>query len=218
MDCQISEWSRYQNVGAWEAVTAELASGCGIQVSNFRAQQFSSKDHTFLTKRFDRLDNGRRIHFASAMTLLGYTDGADSEKGVSYLELAEWVMSHCINTDHNLEQLWRRIVFNIAISNCDDHLRNHGFLLTPKGWTLSPAYDINPDEQGMGLKLNISEDDNSLDFDLALSVAGYFALSKEPAKTILNEVKASVSNWRKVATKWDISRSEQEMVAGAFRS
>jgi serine/threonine-protein kinase HipA len=207
-----------KNVGAWEAVTAELASGCGIQVSNFRAQQFSSKDHTFLTKRFDRTDNGKRIHFASAMTLLGYTDGADSEKGVSYLELAEWVMSHCINTDHNLEQLWRRIVFNIAVSNCDDHLRNHGFLLTPKGWTLSPAYDINPDEQGMGLKLNISENDNSLDFELALSVAGYFGLSKEPAKAILNEVKASVSNWRKVASKWGISRSEQEMVVGAFRS
>jgi len=128
------------------------------------------------------------------------------------------MMSHCINTDHNLEQLWRRIVFNIAVSNCDDHLRNHGFLLTPKGWTLSPAYDINPDEQGMGLKLNISENDNSLDFDLALSVAGYFSLNKEQAETILNEVKASVSNWRKVATRWGIPRSEQEMVVGAFRN
>jgi serine/threonine-protein kinase HipA len=109
-------------------------------------------------------------------------------------------------------------VFNIAVSNCDDHLRNHGFLLTPEGWTLSPVYDINPDEQGIGLKLNISEDDNSLDFELALSVAGYFGLSKEPAKTILNEVKTSISNWREVASKWGISGSEQEMVVGAFRS
>ena len=100
---------------------------------------------------------------------------------------------------------------------CETHLRNHGILLTPKGWRLSPAYDLNPDEQGMGLKLNISEDDNSLDFDLALSVAGYFSLKKEQAETILNEVKASVSNWQKVAAKWGISRSEQELVAGAFR-
>ena len=205
-----------KNVGAWEAVTAELALDCGIQVSDFRAQKFSSKDHTFLTKRFDRSDDGKRIHFASAMTLLGYTDGADSEKGVSYLELAEWIMGHCINTNHNLEQLWRRIVFNIAVSNCDDHLRNHGFLLTSKGWTLSPAYDINPDEQGMGLKLNISEDDNSLDFDLALSVAGYFGLNQNQATSILKKVKASVSNWQKVSTKWGVPRLEQEMVRRAF--
>ena len=206
-----------KNVGAWEAVTAELASGCDIQVSNFRAQKFSSKDHTFLTRRFDRSDNGRRIHFASAMTLLGHTDGADSDKGVSYLELAEWVMAHCADTDQNLEQLWRRIIFSIAVSNCDDHLRNHGFLLTPKGWRLSPAYDINPDEQGPGLKLNISEEDNSLDYDLALSVAGYFSLRKVQAETILNEIRASVSNWQKVAAKWGIPRSEKELVAVAFR-
>jgi serine/threonine-protein kinase HipA len=113
--------------------------------------------------------------------------------------------------------LWRRIVFNIAVSNCDDHLRNHGFLLTTKGWRLSPAYDINPDEQGMGLKLNISEEDNSLDYDLALSVVGYFSLRKVQAETILKEIRASVSNWQKVAAKWGIPRSEQELVAVAFR-
>jgi Uncharacterized protein related to capsule biosynthesis enzymes len=126
-------------------------------------------------------------------------------------------MSNCDNTDQNLEQLWRRVVFNIAVSNCDDHLRNHGFILTRKGWQLSPAYDVNPDENGMGLKLNISEEDNSLDFDLALSVAKYFSLSESRAKSIINEIKTIVSLWHKYATECDISRSEQELVARAFR-
>lgn len=154
-----------KNMGAWEYVTYKLAQSAGIAMSECRARKYSSNHHTFLTKRFDRDAQGRRIHFASAMTLLGYTDGASHADGASYLELAGWIMSNCDDTDSNLEQLWRRIVFNIAVSNCDDHLRNHGFSLTNKGWQLSPAYDINPDENGTGLTLNISENDNSLDFD-----------------------------------------------------
>ncbi len=107
-------------------------------------------------------------------------------------------------------------MFNIAVSNCDDHLRNHGFLLGTHGWQLSPAYDINPDENGIGLKLNISENDNSLDFDLALSVAKYFGLSTERASAILGEVRTAVSGWQKIATRLGIPRSEQEIVAKAF--
>ena len=206
-----------KDIGAWEAVTAELAKRCGIQMAECKAIQFSSKQHTFLSKRFDRSTTGKRIHFASAMTLLGYTDGADANEGVSYLELAEWIGRNCDNVKENLSQLWRRIVFNIAVSNCDDHLRNHGFILTQKGWTLSPAFDINPDERGMGLKLNIDENDNSLNFDLALSVVGYFGIDKNEAQTIVNEVKGSVSNWQSVAIKQGISRSEQERIASAFR-
>lgn len=206
-----------KDMGAWEVVTAKLAQECGIIMADCKADRFSSRQHTFLSKRFDRSEKGKRIHFASAMTLLGYTDGADCAEGVSYLELAEWVTRNCDNVSANLEQLWRRIVFNIAVSNCDDHLRNHGFLLTPKGWTLSPAYDINPDETGMGLKLNISEDDNALDFELAVSVAEYFGLNGKQAEEIFNEVKTSVSNWQKIASKYGISRSEQELVRNAFR-
>ena len=205
-----------KNMGAWEAVTAEMARKCDIEMAESRAQKFSNRQHTFLTKRFDRI-NGRRIHFASAMTLLGYTDGTNSAEGVSYLELAEWIGRNCDKVSQNLEQLWRRIVFNIAVSNCDDHLRNHGFLLTPKGWTLSPAYDINPDEHGMGLKLNISEDDNSLDFELALSVAAYFGLDNATSDEIINQTKKVVSNWQQLATQYGISRSEQEDNAEAFR-
>ena len=205
-----------RDMGAWEAATAEMARGCGIEMAESRAQKFSSRQHTFLTKRFDRVD-GQRIHFASAMTLLGYTDGADSAEGVSYLELAEWIGRNCDNVSQNLEQLWRRIVFNIAVSNCDDHLRNHGFLLTPKGWTLSPAYDINPDEHGTGLKLNISENDNSLDFELALSTAAYYGLDTEQSNEIVCQIKTAVSGWQQLAIKYGISRSEQEDTAGAFR-
>jgi len=187
-------------------------------MSQCKAQKFSSNHHTFLTKRFDRNSTGRRIHFASAMTLLGYCDGASHSDGVSYLELAGWIIANCNNTSQNLEQLWRRIVFNIAVSNCDDHLRNHGLIFAGNdGWQLSPAYDINPDENGIGLKLNISENDNSLDFDLALSVAGYFGLNNTKAKEILSEVKSAVSNWQRFATETGISRAEQELVAGAFR-
>jgi serine/threonine-protein kinase HipA len=206
-----------KDMGAWEFVVSEMAKLSGITVSECRIQKFSSRHHTFLTKRFDRNDSGRRIHFASAMTLLGYTDGANHADGVSYLELAEWIMANCDNTDYNLEQLWRRIVVNVAVSNCDDHLRNHGFILTTRGWQLSPAYDINPDENGMGLKLNISENDNSLDFNLALSVASYFGLNNERAKDILDEIKSVVSGWQKIATRSGISRAEQDRMSPAFR-
>lgn len=205
-----------RDMGAWEAATAEMARGCGIEMAESRAQKFSSRQHTFLTKRFDRV-SGQRIHFASAMTLLGYTDGVDSAEGVSYLELAEWIGRNCDNVSQNLEQLWRRIVFNVAVSNCDDHLRNHGFLLTPKGWTLSPAYDINPDEHGTGLKLNISENDNSLDFELALSTAAYYGLDAKQSNEMVRQIKKAVSGWQQLATKYGISRSEQEDTARAFR-
>lgn len=207
-----------KNVGAWEYVISKIAGLCGINMSECIAQKFGSNHHTFLTKRFDRNSDDRRIHFASAMTLLGYSDGASYTEGVSYLELAEWITANCNNTNHNLEQLWRRIVFNIAVSNCDDHLRNHGFILSGEGgWQLSPAYDINPDENGMGLKLNITEDDNSLDFDLALSVARYFGLNNTNAKEILAEIRSAVSIWQKLAAESGISRTEQEQVAKAFR-
>ncbi len=206
------------NIGAWEAVVATLAKECGVEMSECRAQKFGGNQHTFLTKRFDRLINGKRIYFASAMTLLGYSDGASGSDGVSYLELAEWITANCYDVAADLKQLWRRIVFNIAVSSCDDHLRNHGFLLTPKGWRLSPAYDINPDEYGVGLKLNISEDDNSLDFNLALDMVKYYGITKKEGEKIIHQITAAVSKWREVATKYGISRTEQELMSVAFRT
>src|SRR5699024_7340916 len=135
----------------------------------------------------------------SAMTLLGYQDGADAQAGVSYLELAELLIQRGAEVTNDLKQLWRRIVFNICVSNTDDHLRNHGFLLTNKGLRLSPACDINPDSKGYGLNLNINEYSNELDLGLALEVAPYFRLNEKVAGAIISQVKTSVAKWKTIA-------------------
>lgn len=139
------------DVGAWEMITYELAIMAGINMAETRAQKFSSGYYTFLTKRFDRTKTNERFHFASALTLLAYKDGQDHSDGASYLELVEFLMNNGANVNQDLEELWRRIVFSIWVSNTDDHLRNHGFILSDKGWLLSPAYDINPVKTGSGL-------------------------------------------------------------------
>lgn len=133
-----------------------------------------------------------------------------------YLEMVEFLISRGADVNRDLEELWRRIVFSICISNTDDHLRNHGFILTGGGWVLSPAYDINPVETGTGLKLNISYSDNSLDLDLAMQVSEYFRLDSTKAGLIMEEVKSAVRNWRFVANKYGITRSDQESKAIAF--
>ena len=118
--------------------------------------------------------------------------------------------------EENLRELFKRIVFNIAVSNCDDHLRNHGFILTRNGWTLSPAYDLNPQHYGIGLSLNINEKDNRLDYDLAMEVAPYFGLSIEQAKAIVDKTMNIVASWRQLANAYHIPREEQEQMASAF--
>ncbi len=167
---------------AWEFVVWKLAKECGIWMAESKAEKFYSDNHTFLTKRFDRDDKGNRIHFFSAMTLLGYQDGADARQGISYLELVDLITSRGSEVDIDLEQLWRRIVFSICVSNTDDHLRNHGFLITEKGLRLSPAFDINPNPKGYGLHLNIDEKDNALHLDLAREVAPFSGLSPNNLK------------------------------------
>ena len=192
-----------------------MARESGMDVPECRLEKFSKQGSTFLVKRFDRKGK-RRIHFSSAMTLLGKTDGADSQDGSSYLELAEFIMRYGAEPERDLRELWRRIVFSIAVSNTDDHLRNHGFLLSNAGWRLSPAYDINPNPQGYGLSLNISESDNALDFSLALANAHSFRLSSSEAECILKKVKGVVSRWKTYAYAVRIPRSKQEPMATAF--
>lgn len=205
------------DVGAWEMVVNELGQKSGLKMSEGLAKKFNNKHHTYLTKRFDRISNGKRLHFSSAMTLLGYNDGAGADEGVSYLELVEFIVQNGANVNIDLEELFKRIVFSIAVSNTDDHLRNHGFLLTENGWILSPAYDINPNQYGTGLKLNITENDNSLDFNLVLSVAPYFRLSESNAVGIIEKITTVISEWEKTATKYKISKAEQELMSSAFR-
>lgn len=206
-----------RDIGGWEKVAYELAGNVGINVPESVTGKFYSKKHTFLTKRFDRTSQGERIHFASAMTLLGHTDGTNYTSGASYLDLAEFIMQNGASPDADLEELWRRIVFYISISNTDDHLRNHGFLLTDKGWTLSPAYDINPVPTGTGLSLNISTTDNALSIDLALEVAEYFRVSDQMATGIISVIQSEVSKWESIAEKVGIPKAERNAMARAFK-
>lgn len=205
-----------RNIGAWEMVAHDLALMCGINMAPAVLKKLNSRHHTFLNQRFDRTAKQERLHFASAMTLLGYNDGVDFHAGASYLELAEFIMRNGANVKKDLAELWRRIVFNISIKNTDDHLRNHGFLLTSRGWALSPVFDVNPIPEGTGLTLNISEDDNSLEPALALEVAEYFRLSNKEANQTLKKIQLQVSKWKYVATHYKISRREQEMMEPAF--
>jgi len=202
------------DMGAWEMVVNELAGKAGITMARGMARIYGGPQHTFLSQRFDRTPKGERLHFASAMTLLSQTDGAT---GASYLQIAEFILQNGVSPDEDLEELWRRIVFYIAVKNTDDHLRNHGFLLTPNGWRLSPAYDVNPNSSGTSLTLNISETDNSMEFDLARSVARYFRITDKAAATIIAHTQKTVAGWQKIASKYKIKHSEQDLMAQAFR-
>lgn len=195
-----------------------LAVGCGLHVADAQAQKFASDHHCFMVRRFDRTASGRRLHFASAMTLTGCTDGDDATTGISYLELAEVLIRHGSRTNADLRELWSRIVFNLLVSNTDDHLRNHGFILVPgRGWRLSEAYDMNPVAHADGLKLNITDADNALDLELAREVAAYFRLSLGEADDIIEHSRGIVRQWRTLARGLGLSAREQDRMADAFR-
>ena len=200
----------------WEFLAYQLALEAGVRMAESKVEKIAGRHHTYFTRRFDRA-NGERIHFASAMTMTGNNEDTIRDNSPSYLELAEFIQFSGAAIEEDLHQLWKRIVFNIAISNTDDHLRNHGFILNKGGWRLSPAYDINPSIDKNGLAINIDTHNNALDFDLVKSVGEYFQLKDAQMNKIIAEVKAIVSNWKKIALKIGISRAEQEMMASAFR-
>lgn len=201
--------------GAWEFLAYQLAINCGVEMAECKIEKIAGKYHTFFTKRFDREGN-QRIHFSSAMTMTGNNEESLRFSTASYLDIVEFMMNLGANVNENLKQLWRRIIFNICISNTDDHLRNHGFILTEKGWVLSPAYDLNPSDEKNGLALNIDMDDNTLNLELAKSVGVYFRLNETEMDSIILEVQNAVSNWRNIASEIGISRGEQELMRGAF--
>ncbi len=200
---------------AWEYLAYQLASKAGIEMAACRIDKILGNHHTFFTKRFDRI-HGERIHFASAMTMTGNNEDTIKDNQASYLDIAEFISNHGTNIEANLHQLWRRIIFNIAISNTDDHLRNHGFILTTAGWILSPAYDLNPSIDKDGLALNIDTDNNALDFELAKTVGEYFRLNKKQMEAIIQEVLQITSNWKTIAKEIGISRNEIELMSKAF--
>ena len=204
------------DTGAWEKVTSDLARMCGLDVPESRLEKFSSLGSTFLVKRFDR-NGDKRIHFASAMTLLGKTDGASASDGTSYLDIATFIKSNGSDPKKDLVELWKRIVFYMAVSNTDDHLKNHAFILTRNGWKLSPMYDVNPVPYGNELSLLVDDVDNAISVDLAIKTATKYGISVEEAKQAANKILAIVNNnWEQLALQYNLSRSQIENMRPAF--
>jgi serine/threonine-protein kinase HipA len=203
------EW----DVGAWEAVAHRLATKAGIRVPPIRTLRFTPDGHTFISRRFDRTDRGGRLAFVSAMTLLQRTDG---DHDASYLELVNLLQSRGAQTQFDCEELFRRVVFGICISNTDDHLRNHGFFVESTGLVLSPAFDINPNPHKNHLSLAIDETDTSLDLDVASAAGTMYGLKKSRVAEVIREVRDAVATWRQEADELGISRREHEVLDRAF--
>ena len=204
------------DTGDWEKVAHDLAKMCSLNVPESKIEKFSKLGSTFLVKRFDR-DGEKRIHFASAMTMLGKTDGASSQDGISYLDIVDFLRANGSSPKKDIQELWKRIVFSMAISNTDDHLRNHGFILKNNGWELSPLYDVNPTPYGDELALNVNSTDNSISIPLAIESAQHFYLSQDEAVALADNIISVVrQNWEKLATKYGLSRGAIEYMKPAF--
>jgi serine/threonine-protein kinase HipA len=198
----------------WESVALNLAASAGISVPQSRVEPVGNKAALIL-RRFDR-QNGARIPFVSAMSMLGAVDNEPH----SYLEIVEALRQTGAAPNEDLRQLWRRVVFNVLISNTDDHLRNHGFLYEgPAGWRLSPAYDMNPvpvDVKPRVLSTSIDPDDPRASVELAFEAAEYFGLKDRESRSIAAEIATVVSSWRSVAEKAGLTRAEIDRMASAF--
>ena len=206
------------DAGAWEQAVHELAKACGLSVPESRLERFSNSGSTYVAKRFDRDGPGRRP-FSSAMALLGQTDGADAEGGVGYPDIADLIAAWGARPEEDLTELWKRIVFGMAVSNTDDHLRNHGFLWTPEGWRLSPMYDVNPVPHGKALSLNVSPDGARIDPDLAIEAAPLYGMEKRQARDTAREMLRTVKSlWRPVSERCGIGRAEQRKMEPAFEA
>lgn len=177
------------DVGKLEKKVYDLAKVCGLKVVDSKLYSFSKCGSTFLVKRFDREKN-KRIHFESAMTLLGKNDGDDT---TSYLDLASFIRAYGLDVKENLLELFKRVAFNILVKNTDDHLRNHGFLLKNGKWILSPLYDVNYNRDGKYLHLLIDENDSSLDTDILIDTSKYYEISKDEGNMIVNDFKEIIA-------------------------
>lgn len=201
------------DIGAWEMVVHDLAEMSGLQVASAKLEKFSDKGSTFLVKRFDR-EGEKRKHFASAMTMLGKTDG-DTETG--YLDLVQFIITYGAKVQKDLTELWKRVAFSMLVGNTDDHLRNHGFLLQDNGWCLSPMFDVNPVPYGDNLSLRVNSVSSLIDKELLLGTAGYYGLDKVAAEKYFDEMALLVkTNWQKMAKKYGIPRKSQEFMRPAF--
>ena len=204
------------DTGLWEHFSHLLAKNAGIQVAQTRVLGGLGKYHTLLSKRFDRTDEAKRIHFASSMSLLGLKDGDNAQGGFGYLDIVDFILQGCCDVEKNLCELYRRVAFNICIGNSDDHFRNHGFLLTQKGWTLSPAYDMNPTLNEYQ-SLLINESSNKADIRVLLDSCESYMLKREVAEIIIHEVQTAVSKWEKLAIQLQIPAREMDIFKDRFK-
>ena len=193
-----------ENAELIEHFSHRLAAKAGINVAQTHTIKISKDRDLLLSERFDRTADGRRIHFASAMSLLGLDDGAGSSTGNGYLDIVDFILQGCVDVHQNLRELYRRVAFNVMFGNTDDHFRNHGFLLTPKGWTLSPAYDINPGTKTHQCLL-IDQYTEQSDATALLQASGSYMLEQREASEIIEEVRTAIKDWRKTATELQIS-------------
>lgn len=204
------------DTGLWEHFSHLLARKAGIYAAQTKVLGGLGKYHTLLSKRFDRTDEGKRIHFASSMSLIGLRDGDNAQGGYSYLNIVDFILQSCCDVEKNLQELYRRVAFNICIGNSDDHFRNHGFLLTPRGWTLSPAYDMNPTLNEYQ-SLLINESSNKADIRTLLESCESYMIKKEVAGNIIRQVQAAVAGWENLAVLLQIPAREVTMFKDRFK-
>ena len=204
------------DTGLWEHFSHLLARKAGIYAAQTKVLGGLGKYHTLLSKRFDRTDEGKRIHFASSMSLIGVRDGDNAQGGYGYLNIVDFILQSCCDVEKNLQELYRRVAFNICIGNSDDHFRNHGFLLTPRGWTLSPAYDMNPTLNEYQ-SLLINESSNKADIRTLLESCESYMIKKEVAENIIRQVQAAVAGWENLAVLLQIPAREVTMFKDRFK-
>lgn len=203
------------DVGIWEHFSHQLAIKSGISAAKTGVMANGGEYHTLLSQRFDRTQEGRRIHFASAMILLGLSDGDNATSGHGYLDIVDFIIQNCTDVEKNLQELYRRVAFNICIGNSDDHFRNHGFLLTAKGWVLSPAYDMNPTLNEYQ-SLLISSTSNKADLGILLDACEEYMLNRNTAEKIVSEVVEAVKGWRELAVRSGLSKRETDIFSGVL--
>ena len=203
------------DVGLWEHFSHLLATKAGVNAAKTKVLATGEKYHTLLSQRLDRTNDSKRIHFVSAMTLLGLSDGDNATTGHGYLDIVDFIIQNCTDVERNLQELYRRVAFNICIGNTDDHFRNHGFILTTKGWTLSPAYDMNPTLNGYQ-SLLISSTSNKADLSILFDACEDYMLNRKTAEKIISEVVEAVKEWRGLAVRQGITKREIDMFSGVM--
>ena len=195
------------DVGLWEFLSNKMAKIAGINIPESKVIRNDNRFHSFISKRFDRLSPNTRVQFASALSLLGLEDGDNASSGKGYIDIVDFILQSCTDSKSNIEELYRRVAFNICIGNSDDHFRNHGFLLTPKGWTLSPVYDLNPTLNDFQTLL-INSKTNEADLGILLDSYQEYMINRSTAENIIKKVVDSVSQWEVLARNIHVSKYE----------